>query len=82
MVKLTEFMYVPQEFKNILILSRPASKGSMMGDTKYKITINKGGVSMTLYARKGRNDITMFYLKAERYDPEGSSPQETDKTLS
>ena len=48
-----------------LSVSRLVSKGAMMGDTQDKMTINKNGVSMILYASKGQNKIIMFYLKAK-----------------
>ena len=49
-----------------------------MGDIKYKTTIKKNGVNMILEARKGKNDIKMFYLEAKRNAPEGSPPQEAN----
>ena len=36
---------------------------------------------MILDARKVMNYSTMFYLKAKRYAPEGSSPLETNRNL-
>ena len=36
---------------------------------------------MILDARKVMNYSTMFYLKANRYAPEGSSPLETNRNL-
>ena len=41
-----------------------------MGATQYKINTKKNGVSMILDARKGENDIMIFYLKAKKYPPE------------
>ena len=66
-VKLNDVLYVSQAAKNLLILSRLASKGATMGATKYKTTIKKNGVSMILNAIKGVNDSTMFYLKAKTF---------------
>ena len=51
-VKLTKFLYVPQAVKNILSVSRFASKGATMGATQENIIIKKKGVSVTLDARK------------------------------
>ena len=67
-VKLTKVLYVPQSVKNFLRVSRFVSKGATMGDTQDKMIIKKNGVSMMLYARKGKKSM-MFYLKAKRYDP-------------
>ena len=39
--KLTKVIYVPQAVNNFLIVSRLVSKGSTIGDTQDKITINK-----------------------------------------
>ena len=75
-VKLNEVLYAPQAVNIILSVSRLVPKGSTMGDTKDKITIDEGGVNVTLDTRKGINESTIFYLKANRYAPEGSSPQE------
>ena len=47
-VKLTKVLYVPQAMKNLLIVSRLASKGATMGATQDKMIIKKNGVSMTL----------------------------------
>ena len=52
-----------------------------MGAIKDNMNIKKDGVSMKLYERKGINESTVFYLKMERYPPEGSSPQEGKKKL-
>ena len=52
-----------------------------MGDTGENIAIKKSGLSMTLNARKGKNQITLFYLKAKIYSPEGQSPQEANINL-
>ena len=52
-----------------------------MGNTKYKMTINKDGVILTLDARKGINYSTLLYLKAEIYAPEGSLLQEKNRNL-
>ena len=54
----------------------------MTGDTKYKMNIKKGSVSITLYARKGISEITIFYLKAKIYSSEVLSPQEANRNLS
>ena len=51
-VKFTEVLYLPQEVKNILSVSRIVSKGAMMGDTKCKMTIKENGVNMILNAVK------------------------------
>ena len=40
-----------------------------MGATQYKINTKKNGVSMILDARKGENDIMIFYLKEKQYPP-------------
>ena len=45
------------------------------------MTIKKNGVNMILDTRKVMNYRTMFYLKAKRYAPEGSSPLETNRNL-
>ena len=71
MVKLTGVLYVPQEVKNLLIVSRILSKGATMGATQDKLTIKKNGVKMILDAREGENESMMFYLKAKRYAPGG-----------
>ena len=52
-----------------------------MGDTKENNTIIKNGVIVTMNARKVKNESTMFYLKAKRFPPEGSSPQEANTNL-
>ena len=70
-VKLTEVLYVPQAVKNMLSVSRLVAKGVIMRFTQGKMTTKKNGMSMTLDARKGQNKSMMFYLKANRYDPEG-----------
>ena len=36
---------------------------------------------MILDTRKGRNDSTMFYLKAKTYAPEGLSPQDSNRNI-
>ena len=66
-MKLTKVLCVPQAVKNLLIVSRIVSKGSTMGDTQYKTTINKNGVSMILDTRKGKNTSIIFYLKTKYY---------------
>ena len=66
-MKLTKVLCVPQAVKNLLIVSRIVSKGSTMGYTQYKRTINKNGVSMILDTRKGKNTSIMFYLKTKYY---------------
>ena len=71
-VKFNDFLYVPKAVKNILSVLGVSSKGATMGDTKDKTTRNKIGVNMIMDARKGKHDITMFYLKAKRYYQEGS----------
>ena len=70
-MKLTKVLYAPQYLKKLLSVSRLVSKGATMGATQEKNIIKKNGVSMTLDARKGQNESTMFYLKAKRYAPEG-----------
>ena len=81
MVNWTEVIYVPQPVKNILSVPRLEYKGSTMGDTKEKITINKNSVNMILDTRKGIYDGTMFYLRVKRYAPEGPKPQESNSNL-
>ena len=41
MFKFTEVVYVPQEVKNVLIVSSILFKGATMGETKDKINIKK-----------------------------------------
>ena len=36
-VKITEVLYMPQDVKNLLSVSRLVSKGATVGDTRYKI---------------------------------------------
>ena len=36
---------------------------------------------MILEAREGKDQSTMFYLKANTYAPGGSSPQESNRNL-
>lgn len=62
-------------------VSRLISKGSIMGDTKYKVNINKNGFIMNLDAIKVNNESTLFYFKANRYPPKVSSPQEANFNL-
>ena len=81
MIKLTAVIYVPQEVKNILSVSRLISKGFRMGDTKDKITTNRNNVNILLDSRKGINDNTSLYSKAKRYAPEGSKPQKANINL-
>ena len=57
------------------------SKGSTMGANKYNMTINKNSVNIIMDARKVKNEITMFYLKANIYAPEGSSHKEANRNL-
>ena len=45
------------------------------------MTINKGRVSITLYARKVINESTIFYLKAKRYSSEVLSPHEANRNM-
>ena len=40
------------------------------------MTINKNSFNMIMDARKGKNEITIFYLKDKIYAPEVSSNQE------
>ena len=80
MVNLTEVIYVSQADKNILIVSRIISKGDTMGDTEDKLT-TKNGVNMILDARKGKDYSMVLYLKAKRYDPEGSKTKEANRNL-
>ena len=49
-----------------------------MGATKDNMNIKTNGAIMNLSARKGKNKIPIFYLKAKRFSPEGSSPQESN----
>ena len=65
-VKITEILYVTQDVKNILSVSRIVSKDATMVDNQDKMIIKNNGVSMTLYARKVQNKIMMFYLKEKR----------------
>ena len=53
-VKLTEFLYVPQAVNNILIGPRLISKGATTEDTKDKMPINKNAINIILDARKGK----------------------------
>ena len=69
--KLTKVLYVPQAVKQILSVSRLGSKGDTMGATQYKTIIKKNGFRMTLDARESQNKNMMFYLKVNRYAPEG-----------
>ena len=64
-MKLTEFLYIPQSVKNLLIVSRIVSKVDAVVSTKEIITIKKNGVIMILYARKGENSSMVFDLKAK-----------------
>ena len=66
MVKLNDVLQVPQAVKNILNISSIESKGSTMGATKDKMTINKNSVNMNLDAIKGKYESTIFYLKTRR----------------
>ena len=52
-----------------------------MGDTKDKMTTKKNDVSVTMHEKKGKDESIMFYLKANRYSLEGSSPQEANRNL-
>ena len=65
-VKITEILYVTQDVKNILSVSRIVSKDATMVDNQDKMIIKNNGVSMTLDARKVQNKIMMFYLKEKR----------------
>ena len=69
-VKLTKILYVPQAVKNLLSVSRLVPKGSTMGATQEKITIDKNGVSAILDARKVQKKSMMFYFKAKRNSSE------------
>ena len=79
--KLTEVLYLPQEVKNILSISRLISKGAMVGDTKNKMTFKKVSVSINLYANKLINESTIFYFKANRYSSEVFPPQEANRNM-
>ena len=70
MVKLTEVLYVPQDVKNSLSISRLISKGVTMGATQDKMIIKKNGVSIILDTSKGQKNIMVLYLKAKRCAPE------------
>ena len=74
--KLNEVLHVLQSVNNLLSISRLVSKGVIMGATKSKLPIKKNGVNMIMDARKGKNEITIFYLKDKIYAPEVSSNQE------
>ena len=80
-VKLTKVIYVPQSVNNILSVSRIVSKGARMGATQEKMITKKNSVNMILDARKRKNKSMMFYLKAKRYPPEVSKPQEANINL-
>ena len=45
------------------------------------MTIKKGRVSNTFYARKEINESTMLYFKAIRYSSELLPPQEANKNM-
>ena len=47
-----------------------------MGANQDKTNIKKNGITIVLDAGKEKNVSMMFYLKAKRYAPEGSKPQE------
>ena len=81
MVKFNDIFYVPQLVKSILIVLMLVSKGYTMEATKENIIIDKNGINAILDARKGKNDITMVYLKDQIYPPEGLSPQEANSNL-
>ena len=70
-LQLNSVLYATQSVKNIMSVLRIIPKGATTGATKDKITIKKNGVNMILDTRKGKNESTMFYLKANRYYPEG-----------
>ena len=78
---MTEVLYLPQEVKNILSVSRLISKGAMMGATKNKTTFKKGSVSITLYEKTLINESTIFYFKEKRYSSEVLSPQEANRNM-
>ena len=52
-------------FNNLLSISRLVSKGAMMGDTQYKMTIKKNVIIMILDEIKGKNTCMMIYLKTK-----------------
>ena len=53
-LRLNDVLYAPQVFKNIPRILGIIEKGYTMGATKYKMNINRNGVSMTLNTRKGK----------------------------
>ena len=69
-MNITEVMYLPQSFKNVLRVSSIVSRVDTMGYTQDKMTIQKNDVSMILDSRNSNNTIIMFYLKAKQYCPE------------
>ena len=79
--KLNDVLYIPQAANNILSVLRIVSKIFTMRSTKDNMTIKKNSISKTPDARKVKNYITLFYLKANRYAPEGFSPQEVNRNL-
>ena len=58
-MKLTKTLYVHQDFKNLVSVSRLVSKGATIGPTQDKTIIKKNGVSTIIDARKGKK-IMMF----------------------
>ena len=76
-VKLNENFFVPPYFKKLMRALTLVTKEATVGDTKDQMTIKTNGAIMTLSASKGKNEIPIFYLKAKRLFPEGSSPQES-----
>ena len=57
MVKLSDVLCISQAVKNLLSILRLVAKGATMGDIKYKMTIKKNGVIMTLNAGSGENRV-------------------------
>ena len=51
-LKFNDVLYVPQEVKNIISMSRLVLKGATMWATKDKITIKKIGVNIIVYKIK------------------------------
>ena len=52
-----------------------------MGYNQDIMNIKINIINMVLDARKVKNEIMMFYLKVERYYPEGTKPQEENSNI-
>ena len=73
-VKLPEVLYVPQDLKKLLSITRIISNGATMRSTQDKMIIKKKGVGIILDTRKAQNKSMLFYLKAKRFTPEVQYP--------